>query len=86
MKPLEMIKNSAIQNADAYGPGAGKWCFICYQHIAGPSLGLSEYGKFSAIILLQMFILSMQQASITGIFPGYVLVLIKGRDPLLKQA
>ena len=39
------------------------------------SLGLSEYGKFSAIILLQMFILSMQQASITGIFqvmfPGF---------------
>ena len=36
MKPLEMIKKSAIQNVDAYGPGAGKWCFICYQHIAGP--------------------------------------------------
>lgn len=83
MKPLEIIKKFSspkmLMLADQVLVSGASFATNI---LLARSLGLSEYGKFSGIILLQMFILSIQQASITGIFQ----VMFPGFDQKLKSS
>ena len=49
-------------------PGGCQWLIISHQYYCCPGAGIAGYGKFSVVILVQLFLLSLQQASSSGIY------------------